>query len=58
VHPVAGLPRITRAAGGRVAILTQGPTPLDEIADVRLDGDVVAELEALLHALAIPAAAC
>ncbi len=58
VHPVAGLPRITRAAGGRVAILTQGPTPLDEIADVRLDGDVVAELEALLHALAIHAAAC
>jgi NAD-dependent deacetylase len=53
VHPVAGLPQITRASGGRIAILTQGPTPLDELADIRLDGDVVAELEALLGALGL-----
>jgi NAD-dependent deacetylase len=52
VHPVAGLPQITRARGGRIAILTQGPTPLDAIADVRLGGDVVLELHALLCALA------
>ncbi len=51
VHPVAGLPLLTRESGGRVAILTAGPTPLDDIADVRLSGDVVAELTALLAAL-------
>jgi NAD-dependent deacetylase len=51
VHPVAGLPLLTHAAGGAVAIITQGPTPLDGIATVRLDGDVVAELGALVGAL-------
>jgi NAD-dependent deacetylase len=51
VHPVAGLPHITHAAGGTVAILTQGPTPLDGIASVRLHGDVVEELDALLAAV-------
>lgn len=51
VHPVAGLPLLTDAAGGSVAILTQGPTPLDSIAAVRCSGDVVAELESLLAAL-------
>ncbi len=55
VHPVAGLPLLTRQAGGAVAILTQGPTPLDDIASVRLDGDVVEELSALARALALPA---
>jgi NAD-dependent deacetylase len=48
VHPVAGLPELTRAAGGAIAIITQGPTPLDELAEVRLHGDVVEELAALL----------
>ena len=51
VHPAAGLPTITKRAGGEVAIITQGSTPLDDIADYRLGGDVVAELEALLVAL-------
>lgn len=51
VHPVAGLPLLTRRAGGAVAILTHGATPLDDIAVVRLGGDVVAELDALLDAL-------
>ena len=51
VYPVAGLPSITRNAGGRLAIVTKGPTPYDAEADVRLDGDVVAELDALLAAL-------
>lgn len=51
VHPVAGLPELTLAAGGQVAIITQGPTPLDHLAAVRLGGDVVAELEQLLQAL-------
>jgi NAD-dependent deacetylase len=51
VYPVAGLPGLTLRAGGRVAIVTQGRTPLDADAEVKLDGDVVAELEALLAAL-------
>ena len=51
VHPVAQLPGITAAAGGAVAVLTQGPTPWDHRADVRLDGDVVADLRALIEAL-------
>lgn len=51
VHPVAGLPLLTREAGGSVAIVTQGPTPLEELADVRLHGDVVAELQGLIAAL-------
>jgi NAD-dependent deacetylase len=55
VHPVAGLPELTRAAGGAVAIVTQGPTPLDHLATVRLRGDVVAELRALLEALGLGA---
>ncbi len=55
VYPVAGLPLLTAAAGGAVAIVTQGPTPLDEIAAVRCEGDVVAELEALVAALAVAA---
>jgi NAD-dependent deacetylase len=51
VHPVAGLPALTAGAGGAVAILTQGPTPLDGLAAVRLRGDVVEELEALASAV-------
>jgi NAD-dependent deacetylase len=34
-----------------VAIVTQGPTPFDRDAAVRLDGDVVEELRALVDAL-------
>jgi NAD-dependent deacetylase len=51
VYPVAQLPAVTLAAGGRVAILTQGPTPFDDRAAVRMDGDVVGELAAVLAAL-------
>jgi NAD-dependent deacetylase len=51
VWPVAQLPEITRSSGGEVAIVTAGPTPYDDIAAVKLDGDVVAELEAVLAAL-------
>jgi NAD-dependent deacetylase len=53
VHPVAGLPLLTHGTGGAVAILTQGPTPLDDLAEVRLRGDVVAELDGLLAALGV-----
>lgn len=51
VHPVAGLPGLTLDAGGQIAIITHGPTPYDGEAAVRLDGDVVAELSAVLAAL-------
>jgi NAD-dependent deacetylase len=51
VFPVAGLPELTLAAGGHLAIVTQGPTPYDDRADVRLGGDVVVELAAVLAAL-------
>ena len=51
VHPIAQLPGVTRANGGAVAIITQGPTPWDGRCAVKLDGDVVEELEALVAAL-------
>jgi NAD-dependent deacetylase len=51
VWPVAGLAEVTHRSGGAVAIVTQGPTPFDDIASVKLTGDVVDELQALLGAL-------
>jgi NAD-dependent deacetylase len=51
VYPVAGLPAMTRGGGGQIALITQGPTPYDGDADVKLDGDVVEELQAVLAAL-------
>jgi NAD-dependent deacetylase len=51
VHPVAQLPGVTRSNGGAVAIVTQGPTPWDGRCAVKLEGDVVAELDAVLAAL-------
>ena len=53
VYPVAGLPEVTLAAGGRLAIITQGSTPFDRYAEIRCSGDVVEELDALLAALTI-----
>jgi NAD-dependent deacetylase len=51
VYPVAGLPSVTLGAGGKIAVITQGPTPFDGDAAVRMDGDVVADLDAVLSAL-------
>jgi NAD-dependent deacetylase len=51
VHPVAGLPGLARSAGAKLAIITKGATPYDDQAEVRLDSDVVTELEALLAAV-------
>jgi NAD-dependent deacetylase len=51
VFPVAGLPGVTLGAGGRLALITKGPTPYDSDAEVKLNGDVVAEMEAVLSAL-------
>lgn len=51
VHPVAELPSATRLAGGRLAIVTKGPTPFDGEAEVKLSGDVAGELGALVTTL-------
>jgi NAD-dependent deacetylase len=53
VYPVAALPELTLSAGGRLAIITQGPTGFDRHAVVRMQGDVVDELEALHRALGL-----
>ena len=51
VYPVAGLPDLTLANGGRIAIITKSSTSYDSQAAVRLDGDVVEELRAVLAAV-------
>jgi NAD-dependent deacetylase len=51
VYPAAGLPELTLAAGGQVALVTVGPTPYDGDAVVKLDGDVADELPAVVAAL-------
>lgn len=51
VFPVAGLPEVTLAAGGQVAIITRSSTPYDGEAVVRLAGDVAEELPAVVAAL-------
>ena len=51
VHPVAQLPELTLAAGGRIAIVTRSTTPYDDDAAIKLTGDVEAELQAVVAAL-------
>ena len=51
VYPAAGLPRLTLEHGGRLAIVTKGPTPYDDAAELKLEGEVDAELGAALAAL-------
>ena len=51
VYPVAGLPSVTMARGGKVAIVTKGPTPYDGDAAARLDGNVADQLPQLVEAL-------
>jgi NAD-dependent deacetylase len=51
VYPVASLPGVTLENGGRLALVTQGRTPYDRRAEVKLSGDVVDELDAVLDAL-------
>ncbi|MGZ4187213.1 MAG: SIR2 family NAD-dependent protein deacylase [Solirubrobacteraceae bacterium] len=53
VFPVSQLPELTLDSGGQLAILTQGPTPFDGHAAVRMRGDVVDDLEAVLRALGV-----
>jgi NAD-dependent deacetylase len=53
VHPVAGLPGVTLARGGRLAIVTKSATPYDGDAVLKLEGEVDEELGAMLAALAL-----
>ncbi|HEY5977628.1 MAG TPA: NAD-dependent protein deacylase [Solirubrobacterales bacterium] len=51
VFPAAGLPRLTLESGGKLAIVTKGPTPYDGAAETKLEGEVDAELVAALAVL-------
>ncbi len=51
VWPVAELPADTLRAGGKLALVTMGPTPYDREATVKLSGDVEQEMQAVLAAL-------
>jgi NAD-dependent deacetylase len=52
VHPAAGLPAETLAAGGSIALVNRGATPYDESAAVRLDAGAGETLRALAELLA------
>jgi NAD-dependent deacetylase len=51
VFPVSELPARVLATGGAVAVVTASETPYDDVAAVRLGGDVVDELGGLVAAL-------
>jgi NAD-dependent deacetylase len=51
VHPAAGLPGVTLACGGKLAIVTKSETPYDSEAALKLEGEVDEELTAVLAAL-------
>jgi NAD-dependent deacetylase len=53
VFPVAQLPELTLNSGGKLAIVTKGPTPFDRQAAVRMRGDVVEDLAAVVAALGL-----
>jgi NAD-dependent deacetylase len=51
VHPVAGLPAETHAAGGKVAIVNRGGTAYDHRADLRIDAGAGETMTAVLKEL-------
>ena len=51
VYPVASLPQVATDNGARLALVTQGPTPYDREAEVKLSGDVADELQSVVAAL-------
>ena len=54
VHPVAGLPLETLAAGGALAIVNRGPTAFDDRAQLRIDGAAGEILGGVLKRFAKP----
>jgi NAD-dependent deacetylase len=40
VYPIAGAVPAARAAGARIVILNAEPTPMDDLADMRLSGSI------------------
>jgi NAD-dependent deacetylase len=51
VHPVAALPEETLTAGGRLALVNEGPTPYDRRADLTLDRSAAEVLRAVADEL-------
>ncbi len=51
VYPAAGLAGMNRGAGGKLALITQGSTPFDGEAELKLTGDVAEEMTAVVAAL-------
>lgn len=51
VHPVAGLPQEAVAAGGKLAIVNRGGTPVDHLASTTIEAGAGETLSALLRAL-------
>ena len=51
VHPVAGLPLETLAAGGELAIVNKGPTALDDRASLKVEGSAGEILSAVVAEL-------
>lgn len=51
VQPASSIPVIARNNGARLAIVTRGETPLDNLADYRIDGPIAPPAEAAIDAL-------
>jgi NAD-dependent deacetylase len=53
VAPVGGLPNVTLAAGGALAIVNRGPTPYDGQASIRIDAGAGETLAAVARSLRV-----
>jgi NAD-dependent deacetylase len=53
VWPVAGLPELTLAGGGSLAIVNRGPTACDDRAHLRVEGGAGEVLAAVADALTV-----
>ncbi|MHA2099148.1 MAG: Sir2 family NAD-dependent protein deacetylase [Candidatus Kariarchaeaceae archaeon] len=49
VNPAASYPRIAKKNGAKLIIINQGKTPLDDIADLKLEGDCSVILPAVIN---------
>lgn len=51
VHPIAALPEEALLTGGRLAIINKGPTPYDDRADLKVEGNAGEILGAVIERL-------